>query len=97
MGDVALWIPSDGSEQQSTKVLFNQPEENKTLGDVDKYQYSPCKYFFEYYQGQFIGLKASVDLGGIETVTINGLQYDVREVSTKYDGKNYIAYCDLHE
>jgi hypothetical protein len=97
MSDVAIWIPSDNSGQQSEKVLFKNPEEKQTVGDVDKYEYSPFKYSFEYYEGQFPGLKLAVDSGNIEVVTINGVQLNVRDVTTKVDGKNYIAYCDLHE
>jgi len=95
MGDVAIWVPSLGGEQQTAKVLYNNPESKQTLGDVDKYEYSPYNYWFEYYEGQFPGLKSSIDSGNIEIVTINNIQLNIREVTTKYDGKNYVAFGEL--
>lgn len=97
MGDVAIWSPSDGSEQVQSKVLYKNPENKETLGDVDKYDYSPYKYSFEYYEGTFSNLKPLVDSGHIETVQINGLTLDVKEVTPVIDGKNFIAYCVIHE
>ena len=97
MGDPAIWNPADNSEQQKAKVLYNNPDVLKTLGDVDKSEYQIYNYWFEYYEGQFPGLKASVDSGIMETVIIGSTSLDVRQVVTKFDGKNFIAYCDLHE
>jgi len=96
--DVAIWNPSNGSDQITDKVLFNNVENNYTLGDVEKSNYSPYKFWFEFYDGSFPGLKLLVDSGNLETVQINGTSYDVQDVTTsKFDGKNFIAYCELHE
>jgi len=93
MGDVAIWTPS-GGVQLTAKVLFNNPESKQTLGDTDKSEYSPCNFWFEYYEGQLPGLKLSVDSGNVEIVTINGIQLNIQDVTTKYDGKNVVAYCE---
>ena len=96
IGDVALWTPSNNLVEQSEKVLFKKPDVNILLGDSDKYTYDPYDYSFEYYEGQFSGLKASVDNGNMEKVTINGIDLDVIEVKTIVDGRNYKASCTLH-
>jgi len=97
MGDVAIWIPSTGGQAQSVKVLYQNPDQQKQLGDNDKFDYNPYMYSFEYYEGQFPTLKPLVDSGTLEIITVSGTILDVRKVVTKVDGKTYVAYCDLHE
>ncbi|MFZ4546728.1 MAG: hypothetical protein ACOYN4_04805 [Bacteroidales bacterium] len=93
-GDTMIWLPSLGGTAQTAKVLYNSPEAKATLGDADKYEYSPYNFWFDYFIDQFPGLKASVDAGNVETVTVKGLTLCVRDVTLKYDGKTYIAFCD---
>jgi hypothetical protein len=96
-GDVAIWNPSDKSDKITDSVLYNCPDILQTLGDVDKYEFQTYNYWFEYYQGKFPNLKESVDSGNIETVEVKGVSLYVRKVVTKFDGKTYIAYCELKE
>ena len=100
-GDLLLWMPSNNPIQQTAKVLYNSPstkyvvpQSREELGDADRYGYNPYKYFFEYYNDQLIGLKASVDAGGVEVVTVNGITLCVIEVGSKNDGKTCVAYCN---
>jgi hypothetical protein len=97
MGDTLSWVPSDGSSAISDTVLFNNPDVGQTLGDVDKFDFQTFKYWFEYVEGQFPGLKESVDSGNLETVTVKGFTLDIQQVVTKYDGRNYCAYCVIHD
>lgn len=92
-GDTLLWLPSGGGTQQTAKVLYNSPEAKQTLGDADKYEYSPYNYWFDYFIDQLPGLKASVDNANVETVVVKGKTLVVHEVNLKYDGKTFIAYC----
>ena len=92
-GDSLLWMPSNGDSHQIAKVLYNSPDAKQTLGDTDKYDYSPYNYWFDYFIDQLTGLKASVDAGNVELVYVKGQMLVVREVTLKYDGKTYIAFC----
>lgn len=96
-GDSLTWVPSIGGASQTVKVLYNSPESKQTLGDAEKYEYSPYNYWFDYFIDQLVGLKASVDSGAVETVTVKGITLIVREVAPKFDGKTYIAFCDEYE
>lgn len=93
-GDVLVWVSSISGLTATSKVLYSEPEKQRTLGDAEKYEYSPYNYSFDYYVGQLAGLKESVDAGNVETVTVNGKTLVVREVNTRFDGKTYIADCD---
>lgn len=93
-GDAAVWVPSTGGASQIVSVLFNSPETKQSLGDVEKYEYSPYKFWIEYFIDQYTTLKANVDNGLIEIVTIKGIAYYVKEVSPKFDGKTIIAFLE---
>lgn len=87
-GDSARW------NGQESKVLYRSPNDPVQVG-MDKYEYRPYNYSFEYYENDFIGLKKSVDMGNVEIVNVKGLELNVREVRAAFDGKTYIAYCEL--
>lgn len=88
-GHVLTWTPSAGDDEITAKVLFQNPTESMKLAGID---YDPTLWRMEYSYEQLPGLKAAVDArGGAETVTIEGVDYYVRVVDTKYDGKTYIA------
>ena len=94
-GDIAVWVPLEG-EERSEKVLFNNPNAPISIGQTDKYEYRPYDYSFEYFQGQFPGLKESVETNGnVETVTVKGFELVIRRVISKYDGKTLTAYGEL--
>jgi len=96
-GDLLSWVPSNNPIQQTALVLYSSPEAKQQLGDADKYEYSPFKYSFEYFEDQLIGLKLSVDAGGVEVVTVKGITLCVIEVTLKNDGKTCVAYCNQYE
>lgn len=95
MGYDAEWIPSNGSYPQgyTARVLFKNPEDDYKLSTAN---YSSFNYKMEYRLDFFPGLKTTVDTAQTEeTVTVNGLNYYVRGIDTKYDGKTYIATLEL--
>lgn len=88
-GDDASWTPSEGNQEEMTaKCLFRDPTTEAELGQVT---YSPDIAILEYYATGFPGLKESVDAGNTETVTRKGIDYLVRAVTKKYDGKTMLA------
>ena len=93
-GDLLSWIPSTSTIPVTALVLYNSPEAKGQIGDTEKYDYSPYNFHFEYFIDQLPGLKSLVDLGISEVVTVKGITLCVRDVTTKRDGKNLIAYCD---
>lgn len=95
-GDVALWKPSTGGLELKAKVLYNENNEPNSIGD-NKFEYRPYMYSFEYYLGTFINLKRNVDSGEVETVSIKNKVLNVREIISKFDGKIFVAFCELQE
>jgi len=95
-GDMAVWVPSiSGSSSITEQVLFKNPNDPISIGETDKYEYRPYDYSFEFFEGQFTGLKESVDSGNIEIVSVRGFDLYIKEVPTKFDGKTYTAYGEL--
>lgn len=91
MGYEASWEPSEGGNVQTARVLFNNPTEGKKLSGVE---YDPYHYEMEYRVGHFEGLKQSVDSNNIEAVTIRGKEYNVRQITAKWDGNTMIAVLE---
>ncbi|MBO9674421.1 MAG: hypothetical protein J7577_13315 [Sphingobacteriaceae bacterium] len=89
-GYVASWMPSSnsGGILQLANILFKDATETAKILDVP---YSPKNCMMEYKQGDFLDLKPAVDSNSEEIVTINGLEYGVMRVTSKYDGKTYYA------
>lgn len=92
MGYDAAWKTFSG------RVLFNEPTDYKSLGgkgtgDSDIAKYINKTFDMEYFEGVFPGLfEASRVAKAIpEQVTVNGVDYYVRSIERKFDGKNYIA------
>jgi hypothetical protein len=98
MGEAITWSPSDGSTPLADTVLYNAPESLRQLGDTEKFDYVLWKYWFEFYSGQLPGLKASVDRGTTEVVTLQGMTLAVIQVTTSKTDKNtFIAQCIEYE
>jgi len=95
-GDTAVWKPSNEEVTQTEQVLFNCPTEPVEIGNTDRYKYQPFNYWFEFSAGQFQTLKTLVDSGEFQTLTVKGYNLEVREVKTKFDGRTYVAYCELN-
>lgn len=94
MGEDAIWIPSDRSAPAgiTARVLFNNPTKKNKLQDVE---YNPFDWQMEYHKDSFDGLKALVDAGNSEVITINSTGYFVKDVITKWDGDTSLAKLEL--
>lgn len=95
MGYDAVWIPSNGSYPTgyNARVLFKNPDDNY---DLSNGSYSSLNYTIEYRLDFFPQLKEIVDTHGTyEIITVNGIEYYVRSIVTKYDGKTYIATLEI--
>lgn len=89
MGYDASWTPTVGGPTQNARVLFHNPTENRTIDTQAEYE--PYRFEMEYFADYFTGLKNSVDASGKEVVTVNDVDYNVRKVIAKSDGKQFVA------
>ena len=95
MGYEASWTPTNSATQQTANVLLKNPTEKYGYLGNQQYQlpeFNPLHWVMEYREGKFDGLKALVDTrSSEEKVTINGQEFFVSAVYSKFDGKTYIA------
>lgn len=95
-GDKAVWMSSATGEEFVSLVHFKDPNDpyfiERIPKESPKYEYRPYNYSFEYYEDKFPGLKASVESGVIEKVSVKGFNLGIREIRAKYDGKTMVAY-----
>lgn len=91
-GDMATWVPYAGGDMMTGKVLYKDAFAKEGVSNVD---YSLERYQMEYKQGDFPGLKDSVDNSIVEQITINTISgpvlFNIRRCETKYDGKTIVA------
>jgi len=94
MGYDATWLSSEsGSTILTASVGYKDPSEKERLSGIDTW--NPDQPFMEYRVDFFTGLKARVDNGQLEHVTIVGVGYfSVKEVLTSVDGDTYVARLD---
>ena len=101
MGYSASWTPSTGGVAQTAKVLFKDPTVMHRLngpeGPFIKIEYGPFDYIMEYDLGIFPALQDNVREKLTEIVTIDGRNYGVRDVKSKWDGNTFIATMQLIE
>lgn len=88
MGYDCFWTPGSGGTEQQGRVHFKEPTAKETIASID---YQPGDVWMEYFEGTFDGLKAAVDSGSYEHVTMNGTRYLVRAVTRTFDGRTYKA------
>ena len=93
MGDNAVWHRSK-SKTVEGKVLFKNPTEPLKMGETEQYEYRPTQATAEYYNGDFEGLKKKVDNKIPQYMSVRGNRYLVTEVTTKFDGKTYVAHLE---
>ena len=91
-GDVAIWMPSTGSITITGAVLFKDATETAKILDQP---YSPKNCMVEYKNGDFNQLFELAALGSEEIISINGQQYGVLKVTSKFDGKTFTAAIQL--
>ena len=91
MGYAAVWVNSDTMQEYSARVHYKYPTPAEDLAGIE---YFPTAPMMEFKAGDFDGLKALVDAGNNETVTITdiGIFY-VRDANLKYDGETIV--CQL--
>lgn len=92
MGYSASWTPSSSAELITGPILFKNATETAKILDVP---YNPKRCLMEYHVGVFNQLKPLVDVGSEETVSINGIDYGVMQVTSKYDGKTFYAELQI--
>ena len=96
MGESAVWQKSK-SKQVEGKVLFKNPTEPLQIGDSEKHEYRPTQATAEYYKGDFEGLKKKVDAKIPQYISVKGKKYLVVEVTSKFDGKTYVAHLEPYK
>lgn len=99
-GYAAKWTPSDGSAEKTAQVLYKDATEKQGLSDQD---FEVERYKMEYKNGDFPELKNLVDTADtIEKVSIETqkdiwLEFMVRRIERKFDGKTFIAILNPPE
>lgn len=96
MGESAIWLSSNHGEIPG-EILFKDPTEADPIGDSESYEYRISNATAEYYAGMFPGLKDAVDGEQTEYMIVRGQQYLVIGVTTKFDGKIYVAQLEPHD
>jgi len=88
----AEWQPSAGGTLQTAKVHFKKPTSAR---DVHyEVVFDPVMHMMEYKFGDFVGLYESVRANNNETVTIEGIDYYIRQITAHWDGKTYQAQIE---
>ncbi|MDR2805839.1 MAG: hypothetical protein LBB85_09435 [Dysgonamonadaceae bacterium] len=96
MGEDAVWHKSN-LQKVKGKILFKNPTEPVQIGETEKYEYRPTEVTAEYYKGDFEGLMKAVSEKRPQFMIIKGRKYIVTEVTTKFDGKTYIAHLESYK
>ncbi len=86
----AVWTKSTGGTENG-RVLLKEPTSDYELGGVT---FTPFCSVMEYHQGTFSELFNAVNSKRNESVSVNGVDYYVRTVTAKNDGKTYIAIIE---
>jgi hypothetical protein len=88
----ATWSPSAGGDAQTGSILWADPTDIMELSDI---QFTPSLVFAEYFDTYFVGLKTAVDdTNNDEVMIIDAVEYNVRYVRKKYDGRTHIAVLE---
>lgn len=90
-GDVAAWMPSNSSELQTGKVLYNSNDIQFAVDD--RVFYEDAQYKIEYYKGTFNGLYENIKGGETEYINFNGKQLLVLGCEMKWDGNTFMLFC----
>lgn len=96
MGVDAVWLASNWKKIPG-RILFKNPTEPLRIGDAEGYEYQPNTTTAEYYAGTFDGLKEAVDSGSSEFIQVDESAFLVIDVTTKFDGKVYVARLEPHQ
>lgn len=93
MGFDATWLPTATPEGEplQARVHFKDPNEKMALSGVE---YTPLAPFIEYRETTFPGLYEAARNNSGEVVTVNGIQYHVRDAERMFDGRTIKAYLE---
>ena len=89
MGYTAIWTPAGGGSTYTAQVHFNNP-----TSALEKFgiEFNPDEWRVEYYAEDFPGLKDLADeRGSNEVLNVAGVNWHVRTVVKKWDGKTYVV------
>lgn len=98
MGYEALWYPGadQDAEPISAKVLFNDPAKPESVGGDRSYGYD--RPTIEFKEGDWPGLKLSVDDKQPELIFVKGTYYYVHQIigekGSARDGETYTAILE---
>lgn len=88
------WTPSNNAGVQTGEILFKNPTHGKDLSGLA--EYDPMHILAEYKIDQFPGLREMANTAtNKERITVDGVEYYVRQVNKKYDGKTLIAILEM--
>lgn len=91
-GELASWTPSIGGSALTGSILFKDGSQALELSDV---QYDPRHVIAEYFDNDFPGLLDAANSNQNEVITIKSVDYYVRIVRNKYDGKTNVAVLEI--
>lgn len=96
MGYAAIWayVNDDGQTvTNNATVLFKDPTHEKDFSGI--VSYDPLSILMEFRIEDFVGLREKVNAAASdERVNVDGVNYYVRQVNQKYDGKTMIAVLE---
>lgn len=87
----ASWTPSGGGPAKTGKILFENPTRAMQLTGME---FDPEAIIAEYFDNDFAGLAEASNAGTAEVIVINSVNYNVRQVLRKYDGKTRLAVLE---
>lgn len=91
-GEAAEWSPSQGGQTISGSILFKDASQALELSDIS---YDPKHVIAEYLDSDFAGLRDAANSNQNEVITIKDIDYWVRIVRNKYDGKTNVAVLEI--
>lgn len=95
-GETATWKPADGGNAQTANVLFKNPSEAYKIGEG---VFEIDEYMIEFKEGDFPGLKLSVNAGNLEEVEVHfkdtSVAFYIRKCTAKFDGKTITATLNI--
>lgn len=91
-GELAEWSPSVGGPTLTGSILFKDASQALELSDIS---YDPKHVIAEFLDNDFTGLRDAANSNQNEVITINEVDYYVRIVRNKYDGKTNVAVLEI--
>ncbi len=95
MGYDAYWSPSFlPIPVLYARVHFKSPTlKERQILEMERVDFKSDDTIVEYLEPDFPNLEDSANRGGLESLEVEGVMYDVRSVIKKWDGRTYWAIC----